>query len=398
MSRAIKYFLVTGVILVGMLGGYLAGFLMAAQMGVAKQSSDLSDGVQSAFRLMEKQALDPPSETTATIGAINGVLRSNGDRFARYMPKDEFKKYTESMEGIFGGIGVVMSEEDGSVRVSQVYDDTPASRGGVEKGDWFFAIDGVTQDSWTSPEIQRLVRGEPGTIVEITFCRPYTAEDTMNMRYPLGVPYTVTLERAIIQVPVTKTELYEKNIGYIRLFEFNRVSADAVRDDIIALQERGATKFILDLRDNPGGDLQQAVSVASHFIAEGIIVKVDSRVDGERILDALGSPILPDAPLVILIDENSASASEIVAGAMKDTRRATLVGMKTFGKGSVQTQIRFRDGAVLLTTAHYLSPSGSVIDDVGVSPDVEVSMPLAAQKEFDTDIQLQEAVKVLEKK
>jgi len=398
MPRSLKYLIVVGIVIVGILGGFLGGFLMTAQFGVAKQSSELSSGVEAVFKLMQEEALNPPAETTATIGAINGLLQSNGDRYARYLPADDFKNYNESMEGSFGGIGVVLAEENGNVKIAQVYEDTPASRGGLEKGDWFYAVDGIEQDSWTVADIQRLVKGEPGTEVEITFARPYTEEDTMNMRYPLGVPYTVTLERAIIQVPITKTELYGGDIGYIRLFEFNRISGDAVRSDIAELKKQGAKRFILDLRDNPGGDLSQAVSVASIFITEGIIVKVESRVSGERSFKVSDSTMLPDEALVILIDENSASASEIVAGAIKDYERGTLVGMTTFGKGSVQSQLAYKDGAILLTTAHYLSPKGNAIDDVGVSPDVEISMPLSGQKEFDTDIQLQEAIKVLEKR
>jgi len=400
MSRATKNVIITCFLILGILGGFLGGFLMAANFGFwsATEESKLSSGVDSVFKLMQNEALDPPDETTATIGAINGLLRSNGDKYARYMPADDFKNYTESMEGQFGGIGVVLSEEEGSVRIAQVYEDTPAQRAGIEKGDWFYEIDGIQQDEWTTLEIQRLVKGEPGTKVEITFMRPYTEDDTMNMRYPLGVPYTVTIERAIIQVPITKTELYEGDIGYIRLFEFNRMAGEAVRSDIADLEAQGATKFILDLRDNPGGDLSQAISVASIFIEEGVIVKIESRADGDTEHRRSGEATLSDQAVVVLIDENSASASEIVAGAIRDYERGTLVGMTTFGKGSVQSQLRYKDGAILLTTAHYLSPLGKVIDGVGVAPDIEVSQPLSAQAEYDTDLQLQEAVKVLKSK
>ncbi|MCL2819157.1 MAG: PDZ domain-containing protein, partial [Actinomycetia bacterium] len=216
MPRALKIFIIVALIALGILGGFLAGFLVSAQLGLFREPSTISSGVDSVFALMQRQALDPPDETTATVGAINGLLQSNGDRYARYMPADDFKNYNEAMEGVFGGIGVVLSEENGNVRVAQVYEGTPAEKAGIEKGDWFYEIDGVQQDMWTTTEIQRLVKGEPGTTVTITLCRPYTEEDTMNIRYPLGVPYTVTIERAVIQVPVTKTELYEGYIGYIR--------------------------------------------------------------------------------------------------------------------------------------------------------------------------------------
>ena len=395
MSRSVKLFIVAGIVLIGILGGFLAGFVLSAKMGLVRQPSALSGGVESVFTLMQRQALDPPSETTATVGAINGLLQSNGDRYARYLPADEFKQYSEMMQGAFGGIGVVLSEENGNVRVAQVYEDTPAARAGVQAGDWFFAIDGRQQDSWTTQEIQKLVKGEPGTTVTITFCRPYTKEDTMNMRYPLGVPFTVTIERDIIEVPITKAELLEGDVGYIRLFEFNRMAGEAVRSDIATLREQGATKFILDLRDNPGGDLNQAVSVATAFIESGIIVKIESRTDGETILKTSGTTVAPDEPLVVLVNENSASASEIVAAAVRDHDRATLVGMKTFGKGSVQTVINYKGGGIILTTAHYLSPNGTKINDIGITPDHELAMTLAAQKEHETDIQLKEALTIL---
>ena len=395
MSRSVKILIVAGLLLIGILGGFLAGFLVTAKLGLNRQPSPLSAGVDSVFLLMQRQALDPPDETTATVGAINGLLQSNGDLYARYLPKDDFKSYSEMMQGSFGGIGVVLAEENGNVRVASVYGDTPAQRAGIEAGDWFYEIDGIQQDSWTSQEIQRLVKGEPGTTVTITLCRPYTETDTMNIRYPLGVPYTVTIERAIIEVPVTKAELLDGDVGYIRLFEFNRMAGEAVRRDIATLVEAGATRFILDLRDNPGGDLSQAISVASIFIEEGVIVKVESRVDGETVMNTTGTTVLPTEPVIVLIDENSASASEIVAGAIRDHGRGKLVGMKTFGKGSVQTVLNYKDGAIILTTAHYLSPNGSKINDVGVTPDIEISMPLAAQKDRSTDIQLQEALKLL---
>ena len=397
MSRSIKILLVASLVIVGILAGFLAGFLLTAKLGLTRTPSALSSNVDAVFSLMQKQALEPPDETTATVGAINGLLQSNGDRFARYLPAEEYKSYSEMMQGSFGGIGVVLAEEDGGVRVASVYDGTPAQKAGIEAGDWFFEIDGVQQDTWTTQEIQKLVKGEPGTTVTITLCRPYTEEDTMNMRYPLGVPFTVTLERAVIQVPVTKNELYRGDIGYIRLFEFNRMAGEAVRKDIETLRKQGATKFILDLRDNPGGDLQQAISVSSGFIESGVIVKVESRVDGETILKASGDTTLPDAPLVILINENSASASEIVASAIRDHERGTLVGMKSFGKGSVQTVLNYKDGAILMTTAHYLSPNGGKIHNIGVTPDIEKPMKLADQKELATDVQLQEALRVLER-
>ncbi|MCL2024962.1 MAG: S41 family peptidase [Coriobacteriia bacterium] len=402
LSRTVKWFIVTCVCLIGIAGGFIVGMVATAKMGLIPiYSSSLAASAERTFRLMQKEALDPPDVETATEGVIDGILKSNGDIYARYLPEESFEKYTESMSGTFGGIGVVMEEKDGNVQVVQVYEDSPAEAAGVQPGDWFYAVGDDQRDEWTSTELQLLVRGEPGTDVTITFARPYQEGDTINMRHPLGVPYTVTIERDTIQVPITRYEIIDGNVGYIRLFSFNRNANDEIRADIEKLRAQGAEKFVFDLRSNVGGDFRQALLVASIFVDEGIIVKVESRVDGETIYKASGDAIEPDVPLVLLVDENSASAAEIVAAAVKDHGRGKLVGMNTFGKGSVQSQIPFGTGAVFLTTAHYLGPNGEVINNVGVEPDYIIGMPLDRQfnpsrgENFNEDIQLQEALRVL---
>lgn len=368
----------------------------AEYTGAPVKYADVKDQSEGILDLMGREALDPPSETSATIGAIDGILKSGGDKYARYLPAEKFSEYTEQMEGAFGGMGVVLEEKDGTVGIVQVYKNTPASREGVKKGDYFYTINGVSREAWTIEEVRKRVKGEPGTKVKLTMMRPYKKGDVMNMRYPLGVPYNITITRDVIEVPNTEASLMQGDIGYIRLFEFNRRSTDEVKREIQSLTKKGAKKFILDLRDNPGGDLQEAVGVASLFIKEGPIVKIESRVEGMQILNASGVYIT-GAPLVVLVDENSASASEIVSGALLDYKRAKLVGMKTYGKGSVQTQFDYADGAVLFTTAHYLTPKGRVINGIGNTPDIIVPMALDMQADPKTDLQLQAAIKELRK-
>ena len=187
----VKWLIVTCICLIGIAGGFVGGVISSATMGfIPIYSSDLSRTAEQTFRMMQKEALDPPETDTAVQGIINGMLTSNGDRHARYLPEEAFEKYTESMSGTFGGIGVVMEERDDNVQIVQVYEGSPAEKAGVEVGDWFYAVGDEKRDTWTSSELQLLVRGEPGTEVEITFCRPFTENDMMDMRHPLGVPFT----------------------------------------------------------------------------------------------------------------------------------------------------------------------------------------------------------------
>lgn len=395
MGRNFKVFIAAALCIVFLLSGFVGGFVLHSRMNIQPvEKTEMEKQIDAVMKLMARDALEPSSETSATIGAIDGILKSNGDKYARYLPPTKFEQYTEQMEGQFGGMGVVLDVRDDTVAVLQVYENTPAEKAGVKKGDYFYAVDGETNEKWTVEEIQKRVKGKPGTKVKLTMMRPYKKGDTMNMRYPLGVPYDVTITRAVIETPISEASMKTGDIGYIRLFEFNRRATEEVVDQFTKLEKQGAKKFILDLRDNPGGDLSQAVGVSSLFIKDGPIVHIETRTSGKESLYATGE-YLTDAPLVVLVDENSASASEIVSGALQDYKRAKLVGMKTYGKGSVQTQFEFGKGAVLFTTAHYLTPEGRVINNIGNSPDIEVPMSLDKQGNDKTDLQLQAAIKEL---
>jgi carboxyl-terminal processing protease len=343
---------------------------------------------------MQEAALEPPSETTATAGAINGLLKSNGDRYARYLPPTSLETYSQDMAGEFGGIGVALAEKNDTVYVVQVYENTPASKAGIQPDDYFYEVDGTASDTWTSQDLQTKVRGKIGTKVKITLLRPYK-EDEMpdDSKYILGKPYTVTLTREAIESPNTKTEMLGNKVGYVRLYEFNQKATSELTREYEALIKKGATSLILDLRENPGGDLQEAIGVSSLFIKSGPIVQIESRESKKpELLDATGKTLSKELPVVCLVDANSASASEIVSGALQDYTRATLVGTVTFGKGSVQTQFPYNDGAVFMTTAHYLTAKGRPINGIGNTPDIEVPMDITKQADAKTDIQLQRAI------
>ena len=345
------------------------------------------DQIQS---MLTKQALVPPTETSLTANTIDGMLKSLGDPYAMYFDPKHFKAFNEIEMGAFGGIGVTVGEnKKGEAYVVNVIDSTPAKKVGVKAGDIFSSIDGTTQPKWTADQVVKLVRGNPGTTVAVGFRRVGSAK-----------PLVFKITREQITVPNTKAELVgpKKNIGYIRLFTFTVNAAADVRKEITELDAKGAKGYIIDLRDNPGGLLQAGIEVASLFVKSGPAVRVDERGKPEHVYNLTGHTA-SDKPLVVIVNADSASASEIAAGALQDYGRATIVGVKSFGKGSVQTVEQLTNGgAGKFTIAHYLTPKKRVIDKKGVVPEVIVPMDAAKQMNAKTDTQLQAAIKTMEAK
>ncbi len=382
---------------VGFIGGYATSQLVPGQSvaSAASGQSALGAHVEEVNRLLQREALVPPSETSATAGAINGMIEASGDKYGMYFDPEHLKAFEEESNGEFGGIGVVLGEKDGTAYVVEVYKGTPAEKAGIKAGDIFTVIGGVKRDKWTTEEVIKRVRGKEGTKVTLTMTRPPKGA-------PAGVPahggkeYTFDVTRATIKVPNIESEL-KGTVGYVRLYQFNAASTDDIAKAIKELEGKGAKSFVLDLRDNPGGLLDQAVSVTSLFVPSGVVVRVDERNRKPVDYRTTGDTVT-DAPLVVLINENSASASEIVSGALQDYGRATLVGVKSFGKGSVQS---IRDtsfgGAVKFTTAHYLTPKNRAINGKGLQPDVKVEMDREKQDDPKTDIQLIKALELAKK-
>jgi len=392
MSNTLKIVAVLALVAIIGASGFIGGFVVAKSGSIAVagdspfgSSDPVADNVTEVRELLESDALEPPTETSATAGAIQGLLESGGDKYGTYFDPKHFEYFNEDMAGEFGGIGVLLGEKNGTAYVVEVYEDTPADKGGIKAGDVFSSIDGVSREKWTSDEVVKRVRGKEGTDVELTLFRPGKEENPHE-------PYTVTLTRAIIQFPNVESRIESEDVGYIRLGQFNGQATEDIAAEIAKLEDKGARSFVLDLRDNPGGALDQAVKVSSLFISDGVVVRVDERNKPQTEYRTEGEKIT-DAPIVILINGNSASASEIVGGALQDYGRATLVGETSFGKGSVQTvkELSF-GGAVKFTTAHYLTPKSRVIDGKGLTPDVEVKMDAAKQADPKTDTQLKRAV------
>ncbi len=333
---------------------------------------------------IKAEALKPSSDDSMTANAITGMLESLDDPYASYFDVKHYKYFQEDTEGTFGGIGVTLSVKEGTATiVSILASDTPAAKAGLKAGDEIYKVDGWRQANWTSEQVVSRVRGKEGTKV------------TLTMRRKGAKDFDVTITRAKISTPNIQEEMIGKDVGYIRLYSFNAQASDDVRKALDELDGKGAKGYVLDLRENPGGLLAQGVGVASLFVKDGPIVRVDQRGKPEDVENATGN-VATTKPLVVLIDQDSASASEILAGALQDYKRATLVGVKSFGKGSVQT-VRELDngGAIKLTIAHYLTPKGRSIDRKGLMPDVVVPMDPNKQADKSTDLQLQEAVRRL---
>ncbi|MDI6712057.1 MAG: S41 family peptidase [Anaerosomatales bacterium] len=338
--------------------------------------------------IIMREALKPSSDESMAAGVAKGMLESLDDPYAMYFDKQHYKYFQEQTDGAFYGIGITISDRDGQPYVVTVLPGTPAERAGLKPDDEIVSIDGLKREKWDLDEVVRRIRGEEGTKVTLEIRRKGSKQ---------LLKFTIT--RARIEVPNIEKKRIDGVVGYIRLYSFNEHSEEDLRAAIEELSKQGAKGFVLDLRDNPGGLLSESVDVLSLFVKDGVAVTVDARNPRDDEVFRVSGDTVTDAPLVVLVNENSASASEIVAGALQDYKRAVLVGVKTFGKGSVQQiePLSF-GGAVKLTIAHYLTPKGRSIDKVGVTPDVVVKMDPQDQADEAKDVQLKRAVEELKKR
>lgn len=372
-------------------GGVLVGRVVSGDLdqtaGLSVKPTapgDVTSAVGEVADIIDDLALSPSSEESMTAGAIRGMLESLEDSHAVYFDAEHYEYFSEQSMGTFYGIGITISNDGDDLVVNSVIEGTPAATAGLKPSDLIVEIDGEARPRWDVDEAVLRIRGEEGTTVRLGIRRD-GAEDLLEF----------TIARAKIDVPNIESELLEGDVGYIKLEGFNQNAAADVRSAIEDLTAEGAEGFVLDVRNNPGGLLSASVEVSSLFISDGVIVSVEARSGEPERYRATGKTAT-DAPLVLLVNGNSASASEIVAGALKDHGRATIVGEQTFGKGSVQQieELTF-GGAVKLTIAHYLTPKGTVINGVGLSPNVVVEMDHELIAERETDIQLQRALEVL---
>jgi carboxyl-terminal processing protease len=319
--------------------------------------------------------------------AINGLLQSL-DPYSAYMSPESFKNMQTDTKGEFGGLGIEVGMEAGVVKIISPIDNTPASKAGLKAGDYIVKINNIQVQGKSLTEAVDLMRGPVGSSIEITV-----------RRRGIKKALIFNITRKIIEVQSVKLKLIDNNTAYIRLTSFNDNSSEQIEEKIKGLNKNKNIKgFILDLRNNPGGLLSQAIKISDFFLENGEIVSTKSRkISENRKWFAKKGDLIQGKTLIVLINYGSASASEIVAGALKDHKRAIIIGENSYGKGSVQSIIPLKNnGAIRLTIAKYYLPSGKSISEVGVTPDIEV---IEESEKFkinsDTDNQLNFALKLL---
>ena len=336
---------------------------------------------------INQEYVEEINQSESMDSAIDGLLRSL-DPYSTYMSPEVFNEMQTETSGEFGGLGIEVAMEAGVVKVISPIDDTPASRAGIKAGDYIVKINDIQVQGKSLTDAVDLMRGPVGSGIELTVRR-------------VGKKKAITFNivREIIQIQSVKSDLLEKNIGYIRLTSFNENSGSQIKKKIKTLEKNKAIKaYILDLRNNPGGLLSQSIKISDFFLDNGEIVSTKSRKTSEnRKWFAKQGDLTNGKVLIVLINYGSASASEIVAGALKDHKRAIILGENSYGKGSVQSILPLKnDGAIKITVAKYYLPSGKSISDVGVSPDIEISEKNDDFKiKTETDNQLNYAIKLV---
>jgi carboxyl-terminal processing protease len=333
--------------------------------------AEVMDRIKSAY-------VEPVSDKTLLENAIKGML-SNLDPHSAYLEPEAFRDLQESTSGEFGGLGIELGSEDGFLKVVSPIDDTPASAAGIQPGDLIVKINGQPTKGLSLMQAVEKMRGKPGSDIELTLVREG------------GRPFDVELTRAVIKVRSVKSQLLDEGYGYIRITQFQVNTGEEVGKALAKLRKDNGKKLrgiVLDLRNNPGGVLQAAVEVTDHFLKKGLIVYTEGRIaNSELRFNADPADASEGVPLVVLINGGSASASEIVAGALQDHKRAVLMGTDSFGKGSVQTVLPLNnDRALKLTTALYFTPKGRSIQAQGIVPDIEVARAKLTREQDESGI------------
>jgi len=318
------------------------------------------------FGRIKRDYVEPVSDKKLLEDAVRGML-SGLDPHSAYLVAEEFQELKEGTTGQFGGLGIEVTMENGFIKVVSPIDDTPAQRAGIKTGDLVIKLDDKPVKGMSLADAVKLMRGEPGSKIMLTIVRE--GEEA---------PLKLTIARDIIKVKSVKSRMLEKDYGYLRISSFQSGTGEGLKDAIAALKKentRNLKGLVIDLRNNPGGVLNAAVEVSDAFLKSGLIVYTEGRIENSEMrFNASPDDLIDGAPIVVLINAGSASASEIVSGALQDQKRAIIMGEKSFGKGSVQTILPTSNGAaVKLTTARYYTPSGRSIQAEGIEPDIALA-------------------------
>ena len=343
--------------------------------------------IEQTINSVSEEALSPKTKQDLIVAAIKGILDSLNDKHAEYFTKDEYAKIMESYQGILkGGIGIIVTMNDNKeVEVVKVVKDSPASKFDIKQGDIIKKVNGEDISGISLEEVVAKIKGEVNTTVTISFFRP---SENKNFDY--------TITRGTFPIPNFNAEMIEGNIAYVQYYEFQEGGAQQLEKEIDNLISQGAKGIILDLRNNLGGVLNDAVYLCDLFLDKGVIVTVKGRSNGKDSFEEFDAKQgkYTDIPLIVLINGYSASASELTAGALKDNKRALLIGEKSYGKGTVQVLHILSDGSgIKFTTAKYYLPSGESIDGKGITPDITVEL----NQNSTTDTQKEKAIEEMKK-
>lgn len=351
---------------------YMAGFSLGKEREAMYKELDIfAEGIA----LIEKKYVEDITSKDLIYGAMKGMLESL-DSYSQFLNPDEYKELLVDTEGKFGGVGIEITIRNGLLIIVSPIEGTPGWEGGLLPGDIVVKIDGELTKDITLQEAVKKLRGEPGTEVRLTVLR----EDTRKME-------EIKIVRGIIHIQdIRRALILEDGIGYVRITEFRESTAIDLEKELKSLETQNLRGLILDVRSNPGGLLYSAIEVASKFLETGkLVVSTKSKTEKDQIFNALPGVVkITKVPMVVLIDQGSASGSEIVAAALRENKRAILLGEKSFGKGSVQTIIPLSDGSALrITTSKYYTPNGNSIHEKGIEPDILVEREITEEVKED---------------
>ena len=356
---------------------------LGKEEAVSQETKEKLSGIQA---LIQKEYIGEVDEDALQTGICQGYVGALGDPYSAYYDEEQTSALMETTQGEYGGIGVVLTQnlDTGVTTASSVYEDSPAMKAGMKDGDIIYQVEGRDVSGMALEEISGSIKGEKGTTVEITVLRGEEREEV-----------TLTITRDTIQAETVKTRMLEDEIGYLAISEFDSVTLEQYREGLAELTAQGMEGLIVDLRGNPGGNLDTVCEILDLMLPEGLIVYTEDK-DGNRQEFTSDEAQEVQVPLAVLVDGNSASASEIYAGAIQDYGIGQIVGTKTYGKGVVQTIYDLKDGTSLkLTVAEYFTPNGRNIDGEGITPDVEVTYQ-RDENDPEADNQLDRAVETLQ--